>query len=306
MMINLQNVAYAYPQASVPALRDVSLQVPEGQFLAIVGGNGAGKSTLSYVLSGFIPHHFKGTYRGTIEVAGMDLTQHSLGEIAGRVGLVFSNPFNQISGARFTVQEEVAFGLENMGVPREEMMERVARALQTTGLADVARRSPYALSGGQQQRLALASMLVMRPQLLVLDEPTSQLDPLGKKEVFAVLDRLANEEEMVPVRSTVVIIEHELEWIGEFADRVIVLHEGRIVQDGAPRDVLAGEQLIDLGVGNTRYTEAARAARQAGLVAHDDPLPVTLGQAVEFFSERSDRSDRSSVGGPRINDRDPG
>lgn len=281
-MINLENVAYAYPQATAPALRNVTLQVPEGQFLAVVGGNRAGKSTLSYVLSGFIPHHFKGTYRGTIEVAGMDLTQSTLGEIAGQVGLVFSNPFNQISGARFTVEEEVAFGLENIGVEPSEMGRRVERVLETTGLSEMAERSPYALSGGQQQRLALASMLVMEPRLLVLDEPTSQLDPMGKIEVFEVLNKLAAEGEM-----TVVIIEHELEWIGDFADRVIVMQEGRIVNDGDPREVLADEALMEMGVGNTAYTMVARQAREEGLVAHDGPLPVTLSQAVEFFEEGS-------------------
>lgn len=278
-MINLTNVSYAYPQAKAPALRNISLRAAQGEFLAVVGGNRAGKSTLSYVLSGFIPHHFKGTYRGQIEVAGMDLPQSSLGEIAGQVGLVFANPFNQISGARFTVEEEVAFGLENLGVPRAEMLERVARVLKTTGLSTLAKRSPYALSGGQQQRLALASMLVMQPRLLVLDEPTSQLDPVGKKEVFSVLDQLARDREM-----TVVIIEHELEWIGNFADRVIVMHEGRIVNDGTPRDVLTEEALIELGVGNTDYTILARQARARRLVGDNGPLPVTLDQAVEFFS----------------------
>ena len=280
MIVNLGDVAYAYPQATKPALRGITLAVPEGQFLAVVGGNRAGKSTLCYVLSGFIPHHFKGTYRGKIEVAGMDLTQSSLGEIAGKVGLVFSNPFNQISGARFTVEEEVAFGLENLGVPREEMRERVHRALETTGLSELAGRSPYALSGGQQQRLALASMLVMEPQLLVLDEPTSQLDPAGKIEVFEVLNRLADKKVM-----TVVLVEHELEWIGDFADRVIVMHEGRIVNDGDPREVLVDEALIAMGVGNTAYTAVARQARDHGLVNNDGPLPVTLDQAVDFFKK---------------------
>ncbi len=277
-MIELENIAYAYPQAQAAALRKVSFQVPEGQFLAIVGGNGAGKSTLSYLLSGFIPHHYQGTLRGKIEVAGIDLPQSSLGEIAGQIGLVFSNPFNQISGARFTVEEEVAFGLENLGTPRAEMLLRIEQALALTGLSDLAKRSPYALSGGQQQRLALASMLVMEPRVLILDEPTSQLDPTGKIEVFTVLDRLTAERDM-----TVVLVEHELEWIGDFADRVIVMHEGRIVNDGDPREVLADEALIDMGVGNTAYTTVARQARKNGLVEKDGPLPVTLNQAVEFF-----------------------
>jgi energy-coupling factor transporter ATP-binding protein EcfA2 len=160
------------------------------------------------------------------------------------------------------------------------MRERVDRVLQITDLAPAAKRSPYALSGGQQQRLALASMLVMRPRLLILDEPTSQLDPVGKKEVFAVLDQLAKEGEM-----TVVIIEHELEWIGNFAERVIVMHEGQIVNDGRPRDVLADEGLLGMGVGHTAYTMAAREARAAGLVDPQRPLPVTLEQAVAFFRQ---------------------
>ena len=277
-MIDLDNVAYAYPQATTPALRNITLTVPDGQFLAVVGGNEAGKSTLAYLLTGFIPHHYKGTYRGQIEVAGIDIPNSSLGEIAGQIGLVFSNPFNQITGARFTVEEEVAFGLEILGVPHSEMLGRIERVLETTGLTGVAKRSPFALSGGQQQRLALASILVMQPRLLVLDEPTSQVDPMGKIEVFDVLDKLTAEEEM-----TVVIIEHELEWIGDFAERVIVMNEGRIVNDGVPRDVLADEALIEMGVGNTAYTIVARQAREAGLVEHDGPLPVTLSQAVEFF-----------------------
>jgi energy-coupling factor transport system ATP-binding protein len=278
-MIRLENVSYAYPQAKIPALREISLSIEAGEFVAIVGGNGAGKSTLSFVLSGFIPHHYQGTMRGTVQVAGMDIPQVTLGEIAGKVGLVFSNPFNQISGARFTVEEEVAFGLENMGVPRGEMPARIGRVLEVTGLSDLAQRSPYALSGGQQQRLALASMLVMEPQVLVLDEPTSQLDPAGKIEVFSVLNRLSSERAM-----TVVLIEHELEWIGSYAERVIVMNRGRIVRDGRPQEILADEGLIAMGAGNTAYTRAARAARAEGLVSLADPLPVTLEQAIKFFS----------------------
>jgi energy-coupling factor transporter ATP-binding protein EcfA2 len=198
--------------------------------------------------------------------------------LAGTVGLVFSNPFNQITGARFTVRDEVAFGLENMGAPPEEMGPRVDAMLKFAGLADLAGRSPFALSGGQQQRLAIASVLVMRPKVIVLDEPTSQLDPIGSKEVFAVLRDLAATDE-----ATVFLAEQKLEWVAAFADRVLVLHEGRLVADGPPGEILAAEDLARYGLEPTRYTQAARAARGAGLRDAADELPVTLEEAVEFF-----------------------
>lgn len=278
-MIELNDVTYTYPQAETPALADLTLAIPAGQFCAVVGANGAGKSTLCYLLTGFVPHYYKGELRGEVQVAGRNTAETPLAELATVASLVFSNPFNQISGARFTVREEIAFGLENMGVPRTEMLARVEEIMAVTGLEDLGDRSPYALSGGQQQRLALASVLVMRPHVLVLDEPTSQLDPHGKQEVFNVLYRFTQSDEM-----TVVLVEHELEWIGAYADRVLVLDDGRLVADGAPREVLAAAELQARGVGNTRYTEAARRAREAGLVDGQRPLPVTLEQSVAYFS----------------------
>ena len=198
--------------------------------------------------------------------------------MAGTVGLVFSNPFNQITGARFSVREEVAFGLENMGVPRVEMESRVDEILRFAGLSELADRSPFALSGGQQQRLAIASVLVMRPQVVVLDEPTSQLDPIGSKGVFTVLRDLAATDE-----ATIFLAEQKLEWVATFADRVIVLHEGRLVADGPPGDILASTELRQYGLEPTRYTQAARAAQAAGLRPNSAPLPVALDEAVEFF-----------------------
>ncbi len=277
-MIRLSDVTYYYPRAAVPALGGVSLEIPDGQFCAVIGANGAGKSTLCYTLAGFVPHFYRGKLIGKVEVAGIDVAASSLAHIAGNVGLVFANPFNQITGARFTVREEIAFGLENLGVPREEMEARIDDILRFAGLAGLAERSPFALSGGQQQRLAIASVLVMRPQVIVLDEPTSQLDPVGSKEVFAVLRDLAATDE-----ATVVLAEQKLEWVAVFADRVIVLHEGRVVADGPPGDVLASADLTRYGLEPTRYTQAARAAQAAGLRAGRTDLPVTLEEAVAFF-----------------------
>ncbi len=277
-MIRLRDVTYFYPRATTPALADLTLEIPAGQFCAVIGANGAGKSTLCYTLAGFVPHFYRGKLSGGVEVAGVDVPAASLAQLAGHVGLVFANPFNQITGARFSVREEIAFGLENMGVPLDEMEARVEDILGFAGLRDLAERSPFALSGGQQQRLAIASVLVMRPPVIVLDEPTSQLDPIGSKEVFAVLRDLAATD-----AATVVLAEQKLEWVAVFADRVLVLHEGRIVADGLPGDVLASADLAQYGLQPTRYTQAARAAQAAGFRADRRDLPVTLEEAVEFF-----------------------
>ena len=277
-MISVKDFTYTYPATPAPALREINLEVGEGQFLGIVGANSSGKSTLCYALSGFIPDFYNGTVVGQVQVAGRDLLHTPLAELAGEIGLVFANPFNQITGARFTVREELAFGLENLGCPREEMLPRIEEVLGVTGLRELADRSPYALSGGQQQRLAIASVMVMRPKVLVLDEPTSQLDPVGTREVFETLDNLTKSG------MTVVLAEHKLEWIAVHADRVIVLSEGRIVMDGPPGGILAAAELEKYGLAPTRYTQAARLAVEQGLVSAERPLPVTLDEAVGFFS----------------------
>jgi energy-coupling factor transporter ATP-binding protein EcfA2 len=244
----------------------------------VVGPNGAGKSTLCYTISGFIPHFYKGELSGRAEVAGVETQQSSLNEWVLNVGLAFQNPFNQITGAKYTVFEEIAFGLENIGVPRDEMMDRVERALGLTGISDLADRSPFSLSGGQQQRVALTSILVMEPKVLVLDEPTSQLDPIGTREVFGVIRTMAERG------MTVVLAEHKVEWIAQFADRVIALHEGKILLDGKPGEVLTSGLLDGKGFGISRYTSTAREARKQGLWPEGRNLPVTLDEAVEGFN----------------------
>ncbi len=279
-IVNLQNVTYKYPLTDNFALENIDLQVEEGEFVAVIGPNGAGKSTLCYTLSGFIPHFYKGELSGTVEVAGVETRQSSLNEWVLNVGLAFQNPFNQISGAKYTVFEEIAFGLENIGVPRDEMKERVSRALEMTGISDLAERSPYSLSGGQQQRVALTSILVMEPKVLVLDEPTSQMDPIGTREVFAVIRTMAERG------MTVVLAEHKVEWIAQFADRVIALHEGKILLDGKPGDVLTSDLLDGKGFGISRYTSTAREAQKQGLWPKERRLPVTLDEAIEGFYRR--------------------
>lgn len=276
-LIEIKNLTYQYPITDQPALQDLNLEIEEGEFLAIIGPNGAGKSTLCYTLAGFIPHFFQGELSGSVQVGDLETSSSTLNQWVLTVGLAFQNPFNQISGSKFTVYEEIAFGLENIGVPREEMKTRVEKALELTGISDLADRSPYALSGGQQQRVALTSILVMEPRVLVLDEPTSQLDPIGTRQVFRVI------KEMSDQGMTVVLSEHKVEWIAEFADRVIALQEGKIILDGEPGQVLTSPLLQEGNFGLSRYTRVARKASRLGLWPEHTPLPVTLQEAKTGF-----------------------
>jgi energy-coupling factor transport system ATP-binding protein len=277
-MIEIENVTYFYPGTRNAALRDISLSITEGQFCAIVGPNQAGKSTLAYAMAGYVPHFYQGRLEGEITTAGQDIRSTPLNELALTVGLIFQNPFNQISGTKFTVREEIAFGLENLGTPRQEMQKRVEEIMDLVGITHLADRSPLALSGGQMQRVAIASVLAMKPKVLILDEPTSQLDPIGSREVFSAVRALISAEQI-----TVVMIEHKLEWVAVFADRVVAMARGRILADGSPAEVLTDESLLKHGLGETRYTLAARQAYRLGHWPEKRPLCVSLEEAVEGF-----------------------
>jgi energy-coupling factor transporter ATP-binding protein EcfA2 len=275
-VINVSNLTYTYPLTETPVLRDISFSAQEGEFVSVIGPDGSGRSTLAYALAGFIPHFYKGQMSGTVEIDGVDTASSTLDQLVLKVGLAFQNPFNQISGAKYTVYEEIAFGLENLGVPREEMPARIEEGMALTGISNLADRSPYSLSGGQQQRVALASILVMKPRVLVLDEPTSQLDPIGSREVFAVVKKMSQQG------MTVVMVEQKVEWIAAFSTRVIALENGRVVADGTAQQVLTDEGVLAGNHPVSRYTLAARAGREQGSYKNTE-LPIQLEQAVKGF-----------------------
>lgn len=277
-MIEIRHFSYRYPGAEEEALREIDLGIPEGQFCGVVGANGAGKSTLCYAISGFVPHFYHGKVQGEVRLGGQVVGESSLGELAGEVGLVFQNPFNQISGTRFTVRDEIAFGLENLGIAPDEIRVRVAEVVELVGLEEEIERSPFALSGGQQQRVAIAAIMAMQPRVLVLDEPTSQLDPQGSEGVFSALKRLTQSG-----GTTVVMVSHKLEWLAVFADRVVALKEGAVVADSDPRQVLSSSEMPRYGVGVTQYTQAANLIEASGRCHGTGALPVTLEQAVEYL-----------------------
>lgn len=286
-MIEFSEFGYAYPTGTAPALTGITVSIPEGQLCGLIGPSGAGKSTVAYAATGFIPHATGGECAGRVTVAGHVVDSTPLPDLVTEVGLVLQDPFNQISGAKYTVREELAFGLENLGVRPGEMHTRVDGMLERLRITHLASRSPYELSGGQQQLVALGAMLVMRPRVLVLDEPTAQLDPAGSRMVFGALDELRR------TGITVLLIEQKPEQLAEFADRLLVITGGAIRLDGTPAEVLTDPRLPDWGVATTRFTTAARAAATTGRWPDGRPLPVTLRAAVDGFAGAR------GTGGPR-------
>ncbi len=256
--ISIQNVTYRYPKGQEPALRDVSLEIKEGEFIGVVGPNGSGKSTLCHLLTGFVPHFHQGEMAGDVWVRGKNTRELGVADLAREVGYIFQDPFEQLSGVALSVHEEVAFGLENLGLGQAEIVQRVDDTLAGLGIQPLRERSPFQLSGGEQQRLAIACALAMNPKILVLDEPTSQLDPLGCGEVFKSL------ESMRARGMTIVLVEHKIDQLAEQVDRVVVLHRGEIAMHGSPRDVLTDPGLAGLGVGLPQYTILACALARRG------------------------------------------
>jgi len=254
--ILIQNLHYAYPPLEpggepVPALRGIDLQVEQGEFLALMGRIGAGKTTLCLTLNGLVPHATGGVIRGDVIVLGRNTKTQTVADLAAQVGLVFQNPEEQLFHMR--VEDEVAFGPENLGLPREEIAQRVAWALQVVGLEHARHRSPLHLSGGEKQRLAIAAVLAMRPRILVLDEPTASLDPQGAAEVFATLRELRQRMAL-----TIVMATQNSELVAEQADRLAVLDQGRIAMIGPPGELLSQvERMHQLGVGVPQVAEAA-------------------------------------------------
>jgi energy-coupling factor transport system ATP-binding protein len=278
-IIEFKNVTFSYSASQDrPALKNVSLKIYEGDYVALLGLNGAGKTTLQLCLNGVVPNSIVGDYEGEILVYGNDTYDTPVREMAKYIGIVFDNPEFQLS--QMSVAEEIALGMENLGIPYEEMNVRIQEVLAIVGLSGLEERSPFGLSGGQQQRLSIASALAMQPKVLVMDEPTSNVDPIGKEEIFAVAYKLNRERNM-----TVIMAEHEVEVMAAYADQIILMHEGEILLNGTPEEVFSNYDLIQkLGLRMPQVSEYAHRLKQAGLANLDGHYPVTLDQAAEKFA----------------------
>jgi energy-coupling factor transporter ATPase len=283
-VIGTRNLTYTYPGGAKPSIRDVSVKIEKGEFTLITGPSGCGKTTLCRCFNGLIPHFYHGELKGEIAVAELNVAEHPVHELARHVGLVFQNPENQLFA--LSVEKDVAFGLENLGFPREEMRKRVDWALNLTGIYDLRERAPYELSGGQQQRVAIASVLAMQPEVMVLDEPTSFLDPLGARKIFEVIYELNK-----TLGITVVLVEHRLDLTARYADHIIIMNEGQVVLDGESREILGSEEARLIGVGIPKATRLYQILEKEGMRL-GSKVPLSSEEMATFLKEAFEVDDR--------------
>ncbi len=266
--IQITNLTYKYPISEEPVLRNINLNVKKGELCAIIGANGSGKTTLCNAIRGFVPKFYKGEISGEIIVNGKDVQKEEIGSTALDIGFVFQNPFTQISGIAKTVFEELAYGLENMGIEREIIIRRVEETMRMTKIEEFRDRNPFQLSGGQQQRVALAAILVMGQPVLVIDEPTSQLDPQSTDDVFEVIKLMKS------MGKTIVLVEHKMEQIAEYADHVVVLNKGEVVMEGTAKEVFSNPLCEEYHTRLPQCTKIAGELKNMGIDMEGTPVTV--------------------------------
>ena len=273
--IILDDVSYTYPTSVNPVIKHINLSLAKGKIYALVGRNGSGKTTFCNIIRGFVPHFYHGTLTGDVIINGKNIKDEDLGSLALEIGYVFQNPFNQISGIKETVFEELAYGLENFGVPREEIIKRVEEMIEIVKLSELQDKNPMELSGGQQQRVALASILIMDPDIIVIDEPTSQLDPQATESVFKIIEFMKNKGK------TIILVEHKIDLIAEFADEVIIIDDGEIKLHDVAEKVLIDERLNEWGVSYTEYTRLGMKLVENNY--NVDEIPTKIDEATEII-----------------------
>jgi len=264
-VIYFRDVSFKYSNSEQFALKDINLNINKGEFVLITGPSGCGKSTLCRIINGLIPHFYGGTLTGEAIVLGYDVSRTPTYVLARYVGMVFQNPENQLFLS--SVEKELAFGLENLSIPKPEIEKRVQEVAQLMNIETLLDKAPYELSGGQQQKVAIASVLVMYPKILVLDEPTSNLDPRSAMEIIDLIFRLNKKFGI-----TVIIIEHRLELVLEKTTRLIFINKGRIIYDGDPRKILKKEDIDELEFYLPKSVKLYRDLKRIGIELPDVPL----------------------------------
>lgn len=240
-LVHIEKLSFRYLESKQWILGEIELEIKEGEIIILAGPSGCGKSTLLRCMNGLIPHMYPGDYKGSVTIDGTEVSEAPMGILAQKVGLLFQNPENQIF--MFSVERDIAFGPENLALPRQEIRSRVDETMRLLGIEPLAQRAPHELSDGQKQRVALAGVIAMRPKLVILDEPTSLLDPKTASELVSLIQDLNTR-----LGITFVVVEHRLDLLTKLATRMVVMNEGRKVLDGTPSEVLTNERVGAYGI----------------------------------------------------------
>jgi len=277
VIIEIKNYSWQYLNTQKPALQEINLQIEEGMFVGIIGANGAGKTTLAYSLNGLVPGQYNGIKHGEVLVYGKEVEAYGHGELQRFTGMVFSDPEAQFTA--MTVEDELVFGLENLGMTIPEIRERLEWVTELTGLDKMLLKPPYELSGGQKQRVALAAVLAMTPKLLILDEPTTMLDPVSRRRVFEVLARLKKEQ-----NNTIIVIEHSLENLIRLADHMIMLSDSHLILEGETKQFFQNMELIsNEGIHPPGALQFFYELKKAGKVSGE--LPISLAESSQQLKQ---------------------
>ena len=274
-------MTYTYPLMKQPALKNITASFEHGKFYGVIGENAGGKTTLCNLIRGLIPHFYKGKLEGQALIEGEDIRTLDIDLLSTKIGYIFQNPFTQISGVRKTVFEEIALGLENLGMPREEMIEKVLHIAKLVHIENLLQNNPNALSGGQRQRVAFASIIAMDTDTFVIDEPTSQLDPEGTEGIFEIIHTLKEQGK------TIILVEHNVDLLAEYAYEILVLYKGELIAKGATKEVLSDVSLSEKGVLLPRTVMLNQKLTEKGITL--DHVPVTKDDCVSALRKRIER-----------------
>ena len=277
VVLEVKDLKFKYRDAKKRVLNGLNFQVKKGEFLCIIGQNGSGKSTLCNAMVGLIPYYFAGKLKGQVLVDGIDTQESTIAELSSKIGLVFQNPFNQLSYTAGSVAEELAYGLGNKGVPREKMVKKVEYVAKLMRIDHIIHKNPLELSGGQVQRVAFGSTFIMEPGILVLDECTTQLDPLGSEEIFDIVKEL-NKNGV-----TVIMVDHDMERVARCADRILVLDSGEQVALDTPQNIFGNPDVMAHHIGAPDYVAITRELKERGL--YDGPVKVIEEDTIELVRE---------------------
>ena len=273
-LIEFHNFYFRYKRNKEYQLNEINLKIDENKFILLAGPTGSGKTTLIRCMNGLIPQFYPGFYRGYVKVLGKDTAEAPIADLSTEVGIVFQNPENQLIS--MNVEHEIAFGMENLGIPREEMEKRIKEVIKITEIEHLLDKAPFELSGGEQQRVAIASILVLEPKILVLDEPTALLDPSMADKIIKLLKKIQTEKNM-----TIIISEHRMDLVVPYANEIILLDNAKILEHGKRDEVLNGENFQRLNINKPVIYSVFIKLKSEKL--YKDRVPTSIDEAIMYF-----------------------